>query len=329
MTMTPDLVVSAYPPTVARAEWSAVGPADGLSGASVWSGTVAGRHIYALKCWPDWMTAEHLRQIHSRMSEARTGGCEFVPTVLLTRGADTVCTTEGRCWDVTTWMPGQQGRRGEISPDRLAAACTAIALLHRAWCTSPFRTERCSAVTRRLIVLNRWSTQRGTFDFSGSPILARSLTLVSDRVIRCRALLEPWRTVPVPSFACHGDLWGENILFTHDRVSGVIDYGAMRVDSPASDLARLLGDLAGPDSAGLDAGVATYHAANPPVHVPVELVRVLAETGIVCALANWHLRLADRPMDTLSDRVVARIDALCRSATSDHSSHGGRLSESV
>ena len=73
----------------------------------------------------------------------------------------------------------------------------------------------------------------------------------------------------------------------------------MRPDHPAVDLARLL-----LETNHLDAGVAAYHAAGGSPAVTPELVRVLADTGRVGAIASWVLRLAARePTPAEADRL--------------------------
>ena len=77
------------------------------------------------------------------------------------------------------------------------------------------------------------------------------------------------------------------MLFTGDRVTGIVDYGAMKIDNSAVDLARLLGDLVGDDEARFNLGLNAYHAANPPVAVSSQLVKQLDRTGVVCAIIHW------------------------------------------
>ena len=40
---------------------------------------------------------------------------------------------------------------------------------------------------------------------------------------------------------CLGDVWAEHVLFEGNQITGLIDFGGMRYDHPAQDLARLLG----------------------------------------------------------------------------------------
>ena len=312
----PDLVASYFPPVVSRCIWHEVGV--GFTGAKVWRGDFERNPDFALKRWPSGVTAEHLRQLHYWMTTARTAGCQFVPTVIQTVANDSVLSTSSRCWDVTTWMPGQADFHIRPTSEKLVSVCDAVARLHRAWFGRSIRSAPCPAVDRRLHLLDTWAGRRNSFDFTwltvvNRAILTRSLTLVDERIASCRTSLRRWQTVSVPVFPCHCDLWHGNVLFEGEHVSAVIDYGALKLDSPAVDLARLLGDFVGPNSLQFDEIVNRYRSAKPPVDVPLELVRVLAETGLVCALANWQLRLSNRVppnVDQILNRLVCILSAL-------------------
>src|SRR5205085_7730253 len=44
------------------------------------------------------------------------------------------------------------------------------------------------------------------------------------------------------------DVHHEHVLFTGDQVTGLIDFGALRIDTPLTDVARLVGSLVGDDA---------------------------------------------------------------------------------
>lgn len=310
MTADPGPVLRRYPPALAGCRWSPVG--GGFSGAEVWRGDANGDPAFALKRWPTGYPVGRLRQVHLWMHAARAAA-PFVPKVVPARFGDTVVSAGDRVWDVTSWMPGEPPH-SEPSAERIQAACAALADLHRVWSGLHREQALCPAVLRRLALLDEWehATRPAAFDplpAELADLLRTSWTAVRDRLVGCRTALLAWRPTHVPVHPCLCDVHADHVLFTGSRVSGVIDYGAMKIDSPAVDVARFLGDLFTPDSPLFSAGLQAYRQANPAAAFPESLVRVLADTGAVCGLANWHLRLMTW-LPTGADRVSQRIRKL-------------------
>jgi Ser/Thr protein kinase RdoA (MazF antagonist) len=76
-------------------------------------------------------------------------------------------------------------------------------------------------------------------------------------------------------------------LYVNDVVGGLIDYGSVKIDHVAADLARLLGSLVEDEPAERDAGLAAYaRVADWPAEM-TPLVDVLDETGTVLGVATW------------------------------------------
>ena len=90
-----------------------------------------------------------------------------------------------------------------------------------------------------------------------------------------------------PLQPCLCDVWNDHVLFGGDCVTGLIDYGAMKIDHPAVDLARLLGSLVQDDAAGWATGLAAYREVRPLSADEEELARALDVTGTVAAAAVW------------------------------------------
>lgn len=319
--MNPESVLPAYRPRVAGARWTPLGRAGGFSGSRVWRGQAAGRS-YALKAYPPEADPDRLAQVHRWMAAARAAGLEFVPAVEPCRDGRSVAVSGGRLWDVTAWMPGRADFHADPTDAKLLAAVTAVARIHAAWADPratglPPREGPCPAVERRWRALNNWqalvrSGWRPRFD-PGDPIRphAESAWDLLPRVLpRVLPRLAGWLGRPLPLQPCLVDVWHDHILFDGDRVSGVIDYGAARVDHPAADLARLLGSLI-PDDARRTAEVLDAYSRLRPLPDP-ELVDVLDQTGTAAAVANWLRRLyhdreaVDRPA------VAGRLAGLVR-----------------
>jgi homoserine kinase type II len=231
---------------------------------------------------------------------------EVVVPVNPTVERSTVIIAGGRIWDVTRWMPGAADFATHPTPARLRKVCAALAELHRAWRPALAAFAPCPGVQRRLNLLAEWETLRPALP-SLAVTLRRGRDAVEAAAARAEQELRAWAARPVPVQPCLCDIWAAHVLFTGDEVTGIIDYGAVKEDHVAVDLARLLGDLVGDDAARFAAGLAAYRAAGGALDIPDEFARLLDRTGAVCGIIFWLRRLGDEPPDSA---VLARIDRL-------------------
>jgi homoserine kinase type II len=117
-----------------------------------------------------------------------------------------------------------------------------------------------------------------------------------------------WHGVTLPLATCLRDIWHDHVLFTGDRVTGVIDFGAVAIGSPAADISRLLGSMVGDDRHRWELGLAAYESVRPLTDDEREAVRFFDSTGIVLSAANWLLWLYGPPAARLAgkfDRAAA------------------------
>src|SRR5262249_33844918 len=112
---------------------------------------------------------------------------------------------------------------------------------------------------------------------------------------------------------CLCDVWHAHVLFEGEVVSGLVDYGSVKVDHVAADLARLLGSLVPDDAAQTAAGLDAYGRLRPLAARERELVALLDETGAILAAATW-LRWLSRAGRRCEDRAAAadRLASLVR-----------------
>jgi Ser/Thr protein kinase RdoA (MazF antagonist) len=289
-----NTVLAAYPPSVALARWTPLGSAGGFSGARVWRGIALDGREVCLKAHPPAADGGRLeRVLHPWMIAARVAGLEFVPQVERARDGRTVIEAASRAWDVCEWIPGQADFHTNPSDDRLGAAVTALARLHDAWGRlQPSRLLPCPAIARRWRAITQWEhlvasgwQPRPTADDPIAPHAEASWTRLPTIIPRVRAALAPWLNVPVPVQPCLCDVWHDHVLFTGDRVTGLIDYGAAKIDHVAVDLARLLGSLVPGNETKIEQGIRVYEGERRLSFW--ELVGVLDWTGTVVALTNW------------------------------------------
>ncbi len=126
-------------------------------------------------------------------------------------------------------------------------------------------------------------------------------------------LLDPWLAREVPVQPCVCDLWHDHVLFTQDQVTGIIDFGSVKVDHISVDLARLLGSLVGDDAAMWQIGLSSYQAVRPLSPDEIALARVLNRTGVIIAATHWLRWLyRDGRVYDSSAAVTARLLFLLR-----------------
>jgi Ser/Thr protein kinase RdoA (MazF antagonist) len=275
-----------------------------------------------LRAWPETgPAADRLRVIHHRMEAARQAGLEFVPAVLRTGSGETCVEHAGRLWDLTAWLPGRADFHARPTPRRLEAACAALARLHAVWARAEARTGPCPAVRRRLDGAREWadlvrSGWRPAFRDDGGllhPWAVRAWRVLPAHLPRVPALLVPWATAPLPLQPCLCDVWHDHVLFEGEAVTGLVDYGSVKLDHVSADLARLLGSLVPDDPEGTAAGLEAYGRLRPLEPAEQALVGVLDWTGTILGAANW-LRQIYHEGRAFEDRtaVAERLSLLVR-----------------
>lgn len=294
--MIPPAVLAAYPPAVRDCHWVPLPPGGGLNGGRVWRGEFGSEPLFALKRWPISHVSVRLQAVHERMRQVV--GLDFVPKLVNTLAGPSFVEHDSRRWDVTTWMPGTNCFSDSSEFDTLSAL-RAIGQLHHCWWPVDPKQAQCVAVRRQLMLLSDWRKTR--LELVGPYREVRELTAASEVVGRrvtgtLQRLLDNTfvKSHYVPT---HGDYWPENVHFVGHRVSAVLDFGNTSYDSPEADVARFLADLPPISTVALHSAAEVYESANPGIALSVPLLRVLIDSGRVCSLARWLMRLnaADPP----------------------------------
>jgi homoserine kinase type II len=271
----------------------ALGNHGGFSGARLWRVEV-GTASFCLRAWPPGdPTPERLHWLHDLMAAARGASLAFVPHVVPVGGA-TFVSHAGRLWELSTWLPGRADFHQNPAPPRLRAACVALARLHLAWADLFPAEGPCGALDRRrrraeewlALVGSGWRPRPDAAD-PVRPSAERAFRVLSDWAGRVGGLLEPLAGRRLALHPCLCDIWHDHVLFEGDVVSGIVDYGSIKVEHPAADLARLLGSLAGDDAAAWTEGLDAYAALRPLAAEERALAVVLDRTGVIVAAGIW------------------------------------------
>ena len=274
--------------------------------------------------------------VHGLMGHLRESGCREVPAVVAARCGGTIIeAADGSAWEAVRFVSGRA--TAEPSAAQARAAAATVARLHLAAAAWPIAAGRVGvppAVTRRIDQASRlrdaaWDRLADSplaRTPLGDAVAARLATAAAvGRDVGLEAALRrvaSERVAPVPLHAVLRDLWWSHVLFASDdpaRVSGVIDFHAAAIDTPATDLARLLGSWPrGPLSSlatGWGDALEAYEAARPLIPEERRLVPWLDATATIFGLDNWFRwillegRRFERSVPALErvDRLVGRL----------------------
>jgi Ser/Thr protein kinase RdoA (MazF antagonist) len=322
------------------AHWPTTGPlgrieplagSGGFSGSLLWR-IQAAAGDYCLRRWPvEHPTPERLRLFHSVLTQVTASGIAFVPAPVWTAAGETFIEADGHFWELTPWMPGKADYQANPSRARLAAAFDSLGRFHTASQQPPLPLgegwgEGLRSFAPAPAFLERRQLAEtllgGELRQLESAVRYVHLPAIDDRARRVLQL------APIRLAALHADLAGasatalplqpairdihhEHVLFTNDEVTGIVDFGALRIDTPLTDVARLVGSLAGDDVTARSLALDAYHAQRPLSESDRRLIDLLDASGLVLGALNWirWLYVERREFGDMG-RVVCRLDEL-------------------
>lgn len=283
-------------------------PTAGFSGARLFAiHCPAGRFV--LKSFAP-AAASRAAWVHGLMQHLTRAGVETVPTLLETPGGETLVTDrQGRVWEAMAFIAGRP--TAAPSAVQAEAAAAALARLHHAAATfAPQAAAVPAGLARRIeraasLLDDPWEAMRGRLPASApvgglssrllEPLEAAITAFTRAEGRRALGRLAGVRPPRLDVQAVLRDVWAEHVLFAADpphRVAGFIDFHAAGIDSPAADLARLLGSwhpsaVAGGLLADWAAAIDAYHRERPLTDGERLAIPLFDATGVVFGLDNW------------------------------------------
>jgi Ser/Thr protein kinase RdoA (MazF antagonist) len=311
--------------------------AGGFSGALFWR-LQSARGSLVLRRWPqEHPSPVQLPQIQRILQHVDRAGFRLLPVPIATIAGPTFVDYDDYLWELTPWLPGESSYARTPSPTKLAHAMQALARFHRA--AESFPSPRPAhgpspGLRLRLDRLRWWATTgldqlraaissfpipHSTFPIAApfpiphSPFLIASASLLCDLFAAARPEVESCLIqaleLRVALQPCIRDVWRENVLFSGDEVSGLIDFGALEFDNVATDVARLLASLVADDPQGWRAGLTAYESVRKLSAAEAVLVAAFDRANVLLSGLNWcrwHYldgrEFADRA------RMLARVD---------------------
>ncbi len=319
----PDVVAEVlqyFPAATGASRWTALGSAGGFSGARLWRVTTL-QGDYCLRRWPpDHPDETRLQFIHSVLRLAYDHGLREAPLPVPSIHGETFVRHHGFLWELAPWMPGEADYHRRPSVQKLQSALQWLARFHVATAPpratvapSPGIQER-SELLRRLQLHESQEIARRLqtihwpeFAIRGQRILKAFAREAHNLGVRLAASA----SVACPLQPCIRDIWHDHVLFLEDKVSGVVDFGAMRIECVSADISRLLGSLVGNDPQGWRQGLEAYSRVRPLSVAERQLCEVFDASTSLLSGMNWlrWICLEQRSFDE-PDRVLARLDEI-------------------
>lgn len=289
-------LLSRYPPWAQPVTaMTPLGNAGGLSGAALWRYSASIGEL-AIRAWPvGGTTFAHVLTVHGWLREAADPDRLPIPVPLAGLDEQTACQLDGRCWEIAPWMPGAADLARPPSEEHLRKAFAALAHFH-CQLSSQQRAEASPGLRARLRELEH--LEQGGFDRIEAAIATRPddehvadarrwLVLARSVLPRLLPALGETALLVVPVQPCLRDARPEHFLFEGNRLSGLIDFGAMGFETVAGDLARLLGEWL-PELPQLrGAALAAYEQVRPLAPAERALLAPFEAIGDVLIAGHW------------------------------------------
>jgi Ser/Thr protein kinase RdoA (MazF antagonist) len=327
-------VLQHYPLDCQPSRVEPLGSAGGMSGAQFWR-LAAPRGELGLRRWPpEHPTPERLRFIHAVLAHAKRHGITFLPIPITTHAGQSFVQHADHLWEIAPWMPGVANYAQAPSTEKLRAAMIALAKIHVA--VQDFSRQGSTTSDGGSPAINDRLTRLHELSQGGQQKLAQAITnthwpelapLAREFLgVLPRALpgviasLQPLAHTPLPLQPCLRDVWHDNVLFTGNQVTGIVDFGALDIDTPACDIARLLGSLVGDDADGWHTGVTAYTTVRVLSTDELCAVSALDISGTMIAGCNWirWIYIEDRRFEDPT-QVVRRFRAITARAAKPRS----------
>ncbi|MGI9430049.1 MAG: phosphotransferase enzyme family protein [Bythopirellula sp.] len=329
---------------VSAGRLDSLGVTGGFSGAIVWRVSMPGSQL-CLRRWPQvHPSLNGLLAIHGLLKHVATAGFDLVPVPLNTRYGESYFVHEDHLWELTPWLPGEASFAQQPSTAKLTAATRALAKFHQAAQSYSFQGESaCVAPSQglreRLSMIGNlqqgelqqlWKATRTAEASDLRELAFELLEAIGHSVGPVGARLQEIVHLPLPLQWCLRDVRHDHVLFQGEEVSGLLDFGAVAVDSVAADIARLLGSIAHDQPECWQAGIDAYCQERP---LNLEERRAIAsfdQGGLICSATNWvrWLFVEERSfpqIHALHDQLIWLRDRLRALAARSSASVGEQL----
>jgi Ser/Thr protein kinase RdoA (MazF antagonist) len=322
-------ILGAYPADCGPRRAAEQASIDGFSGSRIWR-LHTERGMLCLRRWPrEYSDLIHLRWVHGILAGVFQAGFYLLPIPIKIATGETFVRHDGYLWQLEPWLPGEADHElppfQPASATRVEAALTALGQFHHAVAidsANRLPDGPAPGLLKRLAELKALQSgglDRLTADISvnrhvwpelaeRAPPLLKAFRLAAPHIAEALQKAKPWN---VPIRPCIRDIHRQHVLFEANRVTGIVDFGAMQPDHVASDIARLLGSLAGDEPALWQIGLEAYQRCQGLAESEQLLVQIYNESGMLLSGIHWlQWVFVDGRQFENRQAVLARFDEI-------------------
>lgn len=263
-----------------------------------------GGSAFALRAWPNERLPQATAAARFVRAAEATNLLKLPIPIPLSQNSTSFLASDNKCgkqnsghhWELTPWLAGEASFAEQPSLAKLCAMCRTLATLHESTRRLDARPKQ-PAMKRYIeqVISLQQCLLAGDFDAVRSElrsVLGRYGSAASPDALLsggriALSQLQALRGARLPQQWVWGDAWHSNFLFVGDRVSGLVDFATVRIDSPAADLARLLGSTTSGQAAWWDEGLSAYQSVRPLSPAEIAATAAIRDVGTVLSLANW------------------------------------------
>ncbi len=294
----------------------------GLSGARVWRCQSDIHGNLCLRQWPNQHpTPERLLCIHQLLDKAKNSGLAFIPSVLRDANGNSFWLIDEQLWELTQWLPGSANYLQQPNAKKRTAALAALAETHAAWSDIGLTmSARPQGVCERLTMLAEYLQRLEALNshrFHPHEPLVHELAVGTVESLKrygsdLMNALERLTTHRFHTQWVIRDIWSDHLLYCDDRLTGIVDFGAVRIDDPTLDLARMLGSIEPFDPSVRHQAVEQYNFLRQELGsvgtIPWPRVQTIDHSSTLLTCLQWWkwIVIEQRTFDVPKEHLLGR-----------------------
>ena len=291
-----ETILQTYPDDCHPSHIQHLGNAGGFSGAQLWR-LQSPRGELCLRKWPSQHpSSDQLIWIHDVLVGAHQQGCDFLPVPIANLADSRFVRADGSLWEVTRWMPGEASLAQSSWREKLRSAMQSLARFHNAAEKIDSTVGRSrglgdrSAFVARLLSGQLDQLPQNLQRHRQQPFFEQCeliLQLATPRIRRLPAIIGSLHEQSFALLPCLRDIWHNHILFEGKHVSGIIDFGAMRIETAAADIGRLLASIERDATDVWPIALEAYRHIRPVSQLEEQAARAFAACNVALSGMNW------------------------------------------